>query len=75
MNSWQSIETAPKTGARLLILEKGKYLHISSWATFYSPFYRSYVEGWWTSSDPERAHVTLADDATHWMPLPDLPAE
>jgi len=73
MNEWQPIETAPKSGMRILILEDGKYHQIAGWASFYSPFYRAKVAGWWTSSDPHQAHVTLPEDATHWMPLPTPP--
>lgn len=71
---WRPIETAPKDGTRILILEEGVYHRIVFWATFYSPFYRGEIEGWWTGSFPG-SDVTLPRDATHWMPLPEPPEE
>jgi hypothetical protein len=71
--TWFPIGTAPKDGRSILVLEKGKHHFIAFWGNFYSPFYRGEVAGWWTSSDPARAHVVLPEDATHWMPLPPTP--
>jgi hypothetical protein len=74
VSDWQHIETAPKNGTRIIVLEAGRYPYMAAWASFYSPFYRAEVDGWWTSSDPSQAHVTLPEDATAWMPLPEPPA-
>jgi hypothetical protein len=72
-DGWRPISTAPKDGTRILILEDGRHHFLSAWGAFYSPFYRAEIAGWWTSSDPHRAHVTLPDEATHWQPLPAPP--
>jgi hypothetical protein len=69
---WKPIESAPKD-RRILVFERGGGIWIAAWGNYYSPFYRGEVQGWWTSSDPERSHVVRKDDATHWMPLPSPP--
>ena len=66
--AWQPIETAPKTGRVVLALpvysaHTGKFLHWDAWSDDLSgdPDEENTYSGW------------RMVDATHWMPLPDLP--
>ena len=65
--TWQPIETAPKDGTTiLLVMRTGKM-----------------ITGWWASSvelfifvlgpDDGNSFGIMAEDATHWMPLPEAP--
>lgn len=75
MSEWQPIETAPKDGTWMLVYEPSEYppsVHVVRWGT------RE-----WTMGARQYAWVTMAlgpnpdtydaDDATHWMPLPNPP--
>lgn len=66
---WQPMDTAPKDGTKILIAVKGGWWS-GAWKKFYSPFYRREIEGWWTSSDPSKAHVTLPQEALAWFSVP-----
>lgn len=72
---WRPIDDEAKTGKKFLILEDGKYAFIATWWKCYSLFYRDEVYGFWTSSDPSRAHVILPEYATHYRPLPPTPGK
>lgn len=67
---WRSIDDGAKTGSQFIILEQGKHMFLAKWWNCYSPFYRSEVYGFWTSTDPSQAHVILPEDATHYRSLP-----
>lgn len=68
---WRPIDNEAKTGELFLVLEKGKHLPwLARWWNCYSPFYRSEIYGFWTSTDPSRAHVILSEDATLYRPIP-----
>jgi hypothetical protein len=56
--TWQPIETAPKDGTEILVLEREK--KDISYVAYYSKF-----EGWTVPYDEV--------DPTHWMPLPEPP--
>ena len=61
--AWQPIETAPKTGISVLLWDED-----SSGCTI----------GWYRinhKDDSWRSEYDLDIDATHWMPLPNMPKE
>jgi hypothetical protein len=70
-NGWRPIETAPKDGTAVLLggCSPGPAIRIGWWG---NGRYLSRTRGW------ERDWTTGADYGfapTHWMPLPDPPAE
>ena len=61
--NWQPIETAPRDGTHILGFGDGNS-EVIQWSTSYGG-----TDGWFCVGK-------LIDyDATHWMPLPDLPKE
>ena len=54
---WQPIETAPKDGTRVLVVEDGEY-HVAWWR-----------QGWTRAGDD----YDIAMEPTHWQPLPPYP--
>jgi hypothetical protein len=75
MKNWQPIETAPKDGTKILILDRDGDIEISEW---YQSFHDEYVQldnGFyrketkiWSQGWNGNGHR-----ATHWMPLPEKP--
>lgn len=66
MGEWQPIETAPKTGEEI-ILAHGNFVWIDSWQTdegLENGGYWEECETWTTPQVP-----------SHWMPLPEPPAD
>jgi hypothetical protein len=61
--NWQPIETAPKTGARILTVRGNGYVAVQRW---YSPNLGAHM---WLD-DVGRVP---AGEPTHWMPLPEAP--
>lgn len=59
---WQTIDTAPKDGSRILLSRNWK---------------ESMAVCWWSEIDEEWIPVagSIFTDATHWMPLPSPPSE
>jgi hypothetical protein len=73
---WQPIETAPKDGTWILAYEPSKWppqCHVVRWGL---PEYWGQAgdETWVTVALGPNPDTYEADDATHWMPLPDPPA-
>ena len=75
---WQTIDTAPKDGTRVLlctILADGtQYVVLGHWPV--KPIFDQYdekpaaiIEPRWCEGD----HVPLWRQSTHWMPLPNPP--
>jgi hypothetical protein len=62
--SWKPIETAPKDGTPVLVAAAG-----CPWHPMLCHF-----EGSWGSLNPDMSFTALADQPTHWMPLPEPPA-
>jgi hypothetical protein len=60
MSEWQTIETAPKNYASVLLYEPGRYLGQGHWS--------NHIRCWLYDSP------TPGGQPTHWMPLPDPPA-
>ena len=77
MSEWQPISTAPKDGTRILVFDvsehygdepKGTNITVVRYVSYSKKDYRS-PGGYWDSPyGPCRA-----DNATHWMPLPNPP--
>ena len=63
MGEWQPIETAPKDGTRVLVVERGT-VSIADW--FDGNGWEPGACWWATDSGSLR-------DVTHWMPLPEPP--
>ena len=59
VSEWQPIETAPKDGRAVLVLDTGAIL-ISQWVDDEDGI------GWWDNG-------LMEPPPTHWMPLPDPP--
>lgn len=63
MSEWQSIETAPKDGTRILAASDGHVFGVIAWGGKRPPCWKSraaFGESLWGSP-------------THWMPLPEPP--
>jgi hypothetical protein len=68
MNEWQSIETAPKDGTRILLV-RGNYI---------------WLDDWWKGDGANSNWSSLVawkqttgktpDPPSHWMPLPEPPS-
>lgn len=73
MGEWQSIESAPKDGSKILAiglppLWKG-YPFVVHWDQDMED-----GAGWWRHTDPSLdAMYAVSDSITHWMPLPAAP--
>lgn len=76
MAEWQSMETAPKDGSRILVVAQ------YSGSMFLPPRNELFVptvimSTWWKGDKLNRAGwtdgVVFAPHVTHWMPLPDPP--
>ena len=69
MSEWKPIESAPKTGERVL-LSLGGHVVVACW---YSPW------GNWQAGDipadpiREEYHGIGSEAPTHWMPVPEAP--
>lgn len=68
MGEWQPIETAPKDGTNVLLVNRKGNMAVGLWNG------RGVLEGWWLrgGSYPD---VFFNDHhgPTHWMPLPEAP--
>ena len=56
---WRSIESAPRDGTQILVLEHGAVVHVK-----WTDFHRAWVHC---------KGLGFADCATHWLPLDSLP--
>lgn len=80
---WQPIETAPKDGTRILLLEAGN-VYLGLWdsnfgiSEIYDPEADQYVNRpAWTDGTVKSwgyEEQNEIEQPTHWMPLPDPPA-
>lgn len=66
--NWQSIETAPKDGRRILLGYADSYAEEGCWR----PACAMGSAGWYSSSDMPYTNVK---HPTHWMPLPPPPVD
>lgn len=63
---WHPIETAPKNGTLVLLVQKRSA----------SPFFGYFVAYWDDESDEWKFHIEgYVREPTHWMPLPAPPKE
>lgn len=68
MTEWQSIETAPRDGTRILVT--GNLWNYSKCIREYIPVTVYWYDGAWETSYPQKRH---AGEPSHWMPLPPPP--
>lgn len=78
--TWQPIETAPKDGSVFLAWAPGyKWPETVRWFDYDKGDAADTGQpGYWTFADPLLQEVTDdagADQWTHWMPIPALPAQ
>ena len=77
MPVWQTIETAPKDGTWILLASPPKPHVRDAWqvyvATWERTDYNSEPEWAYGARIGEHAFRYAVYDATHWMPLPELP--
>lgn len=68
MSEWQLIETAPKDGTRILLVERGGVIVLAAWdySIWITP-----SNDWIISHD--RSDTEIAWHPTHWMALPPIP--
>ena len=66
MIDWQPIETAPRDGKRILVIDADGLVDVAQWGigAWFQP------EGIWTGGGGDYGIYS----ATHWMPLPDPPS-
>ena len=72
--SWQPIETAPKDGTWILVFEPSRYPphhHVVQWGP---PEWGDWPDTWVTMALGPNPDTYDAEDATHWMPLPEPPS-
>lgn len=74
MNAWQPIETAPKDGTEILLIDKycfndAAVCHWDSIDEVWSFMDDSY------DGDDDTYDTRIFCDPTHWMPLPEPPKE
>ncbi len=72
MSNWQPIETAPKDGCSILVIENDE-INIVSWDQWDS--YKRCPKGWCVkgSWQDEQGGYETVDRPTHWMPMPNIP--
>jgi hypothetical protein len=68
--NWQPIETAPKTGARVLTVRGNGYVAVMRHMTANAAT-QSGSRSWWV--DDSNLELPPAAEPTHWMPLPEAP--
>lgn len=69
LRQWQQIDTAPKDGTGVLIASIKHGIRVAR----YQPWAWNPGLHWFIGLEPGICGGTYAADATHWMPLPDLP--
>lgn len=65
IQGWQPIETAPKDGTEILMVQADGYLQVGEWAAWMQT-------PCWVIIDSQAGGVIEAEP-THWMPLPTPP--
>lgn len=65
---WRAIESAPRD-ERVLIFRPSDFLEDSIFTAFLDE------DDWWSVHDGKHDHHLRGNQPTHWMPLPDAPAE
>lgn len=73
MSEWESIETAPRKGERVLIYSKPD-IYIAIWKKLYSNSYNTkYVWMIHEDGNPYSEFYLECREVTHWIPLPEKP--
>jgi hypothetical protein len=62
MSEWKTIDSAPKDGTYILLVDQGNYL-LARWRR----------NAWW-SQLTNSGRAIVWHEATHWMPLPPPPS-
>ena len=76
MSEWQPIKTAPKDGNAVLLHVGWPWPVVGAWNEHqkewvYVQLNTGVIDGEWHDTYFENEYTT--DEATHWMPLPELP--
>lgn len=71
MSEWQSIESAPRDGTRVLLCEIVQCPVKRYWVT--EGWYSVEHKGWWEANIDPLDYVGRQCYPTHWMPLPEPP--
>lgn len=75
---WRPIETAPRDGTWLLVFEPSKWspnIHVVRWGEPEWTLEKSPPKTWVTMALGPNPDTYDADEATHWMPLPEPPTK
>jgi hypothetical protein len=68
-NQWKPIETAPKDGTEILVVDHHGEIQLVFWAKYWRHSYDWCIKG----GEQEEGSDKTADNPTHWMPLPEPP--
>ena len=80
MTDWQSMETAPKDGTRVLAIVESAYWDVGedTWSPrsthrpFIAVIYWGLIDDWQFEED---FGAGAEAEPTHWMPMPERPSE
>ncbi len=68
-DEWQPIESAPKDGQRILLIDTDHDIQVALFGRYYDDEAEMIVSGW----TPNELIYYVDPDFTHWMPLPEPP--
>lgn len=72
--NWQPIETAPKDGAHILIIDMTGTIPIADIAHWHEGTFRAGTADCWEDAKGKGPEIMgVYNSATHWMPLPPPP--
>lgn len=69
---WQPIETAPKDGTKIIILENTGRVQVARWCVPASSYHQA---DWYVSLTGSSTDDWPTLTVTHWLPIPNLPHE
>lgn len=69
MSEWHPIETAPKDGNNILLIDIDNDILIAKFCSYYDDEAEMIIAGW----TPNELIYYVDPNFTHWMPLPEPP--